>query len=334
MPQVREIGSGSSYLSQDAREAIFGLGDATEVERLDVRWPDGSWHSHGPATANSIIEIGQGEGAVMEDEATGAADVDDVSSAPPLSREDTLAFWELYRAAVATMRIDGDWAKAAEGFRAALALNPRHEESLYNLGNCLLEMGDYPGALEQFARLTTLDPQSQRGFLQIGKVRSSPAAGQAFDLALAEEAFREAVALNQEESGALIQLAMVELARGELESAAAHFEGLRVFDARSVHAAYFDGYIRWRQGDAEGARERLAEAIDFATGAAPTAPASSEGDTELPGDKALLAEGSARRTLFGPPLAELEAWSDGPPDLEQTEATYEALQSYVVALAP
>ena len=38
-------------------------------------------------------------------------------------------------------------------------------------------------------------------------MRSSPAAGQAFDLALAEEAFREAVALNQEESGALIQLA-------------------------------------------------------------------------------------------------------------------------------
>ena len=35
---------------------------------------------------------------------------------------------------------------------AALALDPRHEESLYNLGNCLVELGEPAAALTRFGR--------------------------------------------------------------------------------------------------------------------------------------------------------------------------------------
>ena len=40
-PQIREMKSGSSYLGQNDLRVHFGLGEATRVDRLDVRWPDG-----------------------------------------------------------------------------------------------------------------------------------------------------------------------------------------------------------------------------------------------------------------------------------------------------
>ncbi|SDD76025.1 CRTAC1 family protein [Aquimonas voraii] len=40
--QVREIGSGSQFLSSGPAEAHFGVGSAAVVERLQVRWPDGT----------------------------------------------------------------------------------------------------------------------------------------------------------------------------------------------------------------------------------------------------------------------------------------------------
>ncbi|HUG42807.1 MAG TPA: CRTAC1 family protein [Acidobacteriota bacterium] len=39
--QVAEVRSGSSYLSQNDLRQHFGLGDATMVDRVEVRWPDG-----------------------------------------------------------------------------------------------------------------------------------------------------------------------------------------------------------------------------------------------------------------------------------------------------
>ena len=39
--QVREVKSGSSYLGQNDLRVQVGLGEATRVERIDVRWPGG-----------------------------------------------------------------------------------------------------------------------------------------------------------------------------------------------------------------------------------------------------------------------------------------------------
>ncbi len=40
--QLRAISSGGSYLSQGDRRAHFGLGTATTIDRLEVRWPSGA----------------------------------------------------------------------------------------------------------------------------------------------------------------------------------------------------------------------------------------------------------------------------------------------------
>lgn len=39
--QIREIRCGSNYLSQNPSEAHFGLGEASRIDSLHVRWPDG-----------------------------------------------------------------------------------------------------------------------------------------------------------------------------------------------------------------------------------------------------------------------------------------------------
>lgn len=39
--QLREIHIGSNFTSQNPTVQLFGLDDATEVDTLEVEWPDG-----------------------------------------------------------------------------------------------------------------------------------------------------------------------------------------------------------------------------------------------------------------------------------------------------
>ena len=60
--QIREIKTGSSYLSQSDLRQHFGLGRATEVDRLEIRWPSGRTDVLQKIAANSIITVVEGEG--------------------------------------------------------------------------------------------------------------------------------------------------------------------------------------------------------------------------------------------------------------------------------
>ena len=60
--QMREVKSGSSYLGQNDLRVHFGLGDATRVERLDVRWPTGDVETIRDVAADQIVTITEGKG--------------------------------------------------------------------------------------------------------------------------------------------------------------------------------------------------------------------------------------------------------------------------------
>jgi hypothetical protein len=60
--QVREVKSGSSYLGQNDVRAHAGLGAATRVDRIDVRWPRGSTETIRDVSANQIVTITEGQG--------------------------------------------------------------------------------------------------------------------------------------------------------------------------------------------------------------------------------------------------------------------------------
>jgi hypothetical protein len=62
--QVRELASGSSYLSQNDARVHIGLGSAAVVDRLEVRWPSGRTETLPSISANQIITVREGEGIV------------------------------------------------------------------------------------------------------------------------------------------------------------------------------------------------------------------------------------------------------------------------------
>jgi hypothetical protein len=54
---VQELHAGSSYLSSEDPRAHFGLGNATKVKMLTIRWPDGTVTHRADITANQIVAI-------------------------------------------------------------------------------------------------------------------------------------------------------------------------------------------------------------------------------------------------------------------------------------
>jgi hypothetical protein len=62
--QIREVLSGSSYLSQSDLRQHFGLGAAKKVDRLEVRWPSGLVDRVDSVEANQFVTIREGQGIV------------------------------------------------------------------------------------------------------------------------------------------------------------------------------------------------------------------------------------------------------------------------------
>ena len=55
--QVQEVIAGSSYLSMDSLDLEFGLGSATTVEKIEIRWPSGTIQALQNISANELLEI-------------------------------------------------------------------------------------------------------------------------------------------------------------------------------------------------------------------------------------------------------------------------------------
>jgi hypothetical protein len=59
--RTAEVHAGGGYLSQSSGSLLFGIGPAAQVERVDVRWPNGQSGSHQPAAGATVIRIQQEE---------------------------------------------------------------------------------------------------------------------------------------------------------------------------------------------------------------------------------------------------------------------------------
>jgi hypothetical protein len=61
--QVAEVQSGGSYLSHNDMRVHFGLGAATTIEKVVVRWPGGLVEEFGPFDANQFLTLQEGNAA-------------------------------------------------------------------------------------------------------------------------------------------------------------------------------------------------------------------------------------------------------------------------------
>jgi hypothetical protein len=68
--QMGEVSSGGSYFSQSDLRVHFGLGAATKVDKLEIRWPNGSTDVLGALEANRLYTVQEG-GKVLKVEELG-----------------------------------------------------------------------------------------------------------------------------------------------------------------------------------------------------------------------------------------------------------------------
>lgn len=59
--QSRMVTSGSGYLCNNALDLHFGLDATTQVDQIEIFWPDGTHETHGPTFSNQTLNIVQGQ---------------------------------------------------------------------------------------------------------------------------------------------------------------------------------------------------------------------------------------------------------------------------------
>jgi enediyne biosynthesis protein E4 len=62
--QIQEVRSGGSYLSQNDLQVHFGLGTATKIDRIEVRWPSGAIDKMENLAVDRLLTVEEGRGKV------------------------------------------------------------------------------------------------------------------------------------------------------------------------------------------------------------------------------------------------------------------------------
>ncbi len=61
---VRDVFPANGFMGQGPVETILGLGDATQIDRLHIRWPDGRTQVHNDLPVNKVVSVTQGHAEV------------------------------------------------------------------------------------------------------------------------------------------------------------------------------------------------------------------------------------------------------------------------------
>jgi enediyne biosynthesis protein E4 len=245
---LRRSMTGASYLSQSSRVIHLGLGAASRVDGIEVRWHAGQAQTFGPLEAGARWRLVEGEPEPSRSASEGGGE-----------RQRVMRFWELQRAAMDAMKRRGDPAAAVDLFRQALAIDPEHEDSRYYLANCLAALGEGEAALAELAVLVEHNPESHRGHKQIGLLLALGARDDG-DLARAERSLERAVEINPEETGGLLALGEVALLRGEVAAARQNLEFACRTNPKAVGGFYLRAFIAWRDGRAPESADLLRQA--------------------------------------------------------------------------
>jgi enediyne biosynthesis protein E4 len=265
---LRRTVSSASYLSQSSRTLHFGLGEAPQIDRLEIRWGSGSTNVYFALDAQAAYEVREDDPNLTRWKSHGrqtSVTPKSVLMNPPShvaaldERQRVLEFWKRQRAGMDAMMVDGNIPEAIQGFSSALELNPNHQDSRYYLAHCLMAQGDVSGALDQLEELTRINPRSHRGFQQWGVLRAISATTTGH-LVAAGRSLQQAHTLNPEETGALLLLGEVSLMQGNHAHAGPLFAAVSAANVRSVGGWFLQGYLAWSQEDPNRAQYFLGQA--------------------------------------------------------------------------
>jgi tetratricopeptide (TPR) repeat protein len=222
---------------------------------------------------------------------------EDKADSSPERAERIRRFWKAYRQG-AEARTGGDYESASSFFREALEIDPGHEDSLFYLAISLEESGLYLEATEVLRRLTAVNPESGRGWSQLGSVLARRAPGNVPDPEAAATAFLRAEEINREHSGPFLSRGALALDLGNLSEASRLFR--IASDMNSPEAAFLAGLVAFlekKDGDAVPFFTRVLESSareKAITGRG----VASEGDVELSAKLTPLESAHIRALLF------------------------------------
>jgi tetratricopeptide (TPR) repeat protein len=259
-------------------------------------------------------------GTMFVRQGAGAPAADSSARAGP-ARE----FWSTYREAT-DRRNSGDCAGAVALYERAVALRPDHEDALYYLGNCRLDLRAYDAAIDAYRRLVAVNPiGSSRAYIQWALVHASLAPDAPRDLDRARRLFQQALDLDPD-SGALLGLAEVTLLLGDTGGAELLLARVDAGDSMSVAAPYLLGYLGWRRGTRDAAWRAFRLAVERGVPKTPPVAWSEEGNVKA--DPALRWRALARQSVLGAYWIRLRAYIGGPgPDRSDMEREYRLLDA-------
>jgi len=309
VPLRRTVGS-SSYLSQDSHRIHLGLGNATKIDRVEVRWARGKAETWRNLEVNQIWELTQGR-PEPQPFAPSSTHNETASKAAQLDKALLVEFWNKQHAAMDAMKRERNFAKAIAFFREALAINPSHEDSHYYLANCFAAIGDIPSAIAELDTLARINPQNHRAFQREGELLAASASSRR-QMSRARQALDAALHLNSEETGTLVLLGQVALAQGDLDVAEQNLTHACQANARAANAWFLRGYIAWKNGDSQQAIAMLSAARN------------ARGPDFKPAGAVL--EGDVRRMMYSESgfLTLFERQWDGAPDPKRAYAQLDA----------
>jgi hypothetical protein len=304
------------------------------VDSVEIDWLGGSRETWRGLEADRrwILEEGVGPrsdagAGVTERRSSDLHDravVADVST--HLDREAVRRFWDLKRESD-RLFVEGKWEACAEILAEMTRIDARHEDALYNRGNCFLEMGEFASAARCWNDLVEVNPSSSRAWTQLGVLHSIPEAGELFDLERAVAALRRSHRINPEESGPLLVWGEAELARGDLAAAEEVLSSAHRMNDRATSAFYLSAYLAWKRGDEAAARELLDRALESIVVEQPVRGVAGEGDTR----SADMLESRRRargRLLFAECTESLAEIAD-PGELDRSFACVDAIRSRI-----
>jgi Tfp pilus assembly protein PilF len=297
--QVQAVGSQPSYLSQHGPVLHFGLGTATTVDTVEVRWPAGGVQVFTDLPVRTRVRLVEG-GAPVADGTPAADQAHSMADAGISERDRVRSFWRHYREATA-LRVGGRLEAAIAAYRRAHDLDPDHEDTLYYLGSTLLDLAAYEEAQTRLERLVELNPRSARGHARLGVLHMCRPAGSANDrLRDAEQAFHNAAAVNREETGNHLRLAEVAVVRRDTAAVTRALERVLGSNPGSGPAHFLRGFLAWEDGRERVALDAFRKALSVGDGPGDGL-ASGEGDTRTP------PSGASRVAPPCPPLDLIES---------------------------
>jgi TolA-binding protein len=302
--RVHCVGASPSYLSGSVTDVHVGLGRHDGPVTVQVEWPLGGRQSFTVDHVNDTVLIAEGSDVVafvgdgprpaMDARAEGDASesVTDAGDRGPLGAMGSRltgdayhTFRETFREAT-RLRVAGEYSAAEAIYRKALEIDPRHVDSHFFLGSVLFDQGRFSEAVACWGRLLEIEPASSKGNFMMGVAHACPLEGAPIDFEAAAEYFRTAFSANKEESGALLRLGEIAVARGDFDGARENLQAAVNAYYSSVDGHFLLAYVLWKTGEDSRAVAEMRLAIEYAKKAglparAPTG-VLAEGDIEDP----------------------------------------------------